>query len=84
MQQPSNMKVTLYTPDWSRSFEAEALFLPGTVAPLEVLPGHAPIISSLEAGTVRWRAADGGEDSLAVRGGVVRVVSDNVDICTEV
>lgn len=82
MQQRSSMTVTLYTPDSSRSFEADAVFLPGSEAPFEVLPGHAPLISTLEAGEVRWRVS-GAEESLSVRSGVVRVMSDNIEICAE-
>ena len=32
---------------------ATAVFLPGSVSPFEVLPGHAPIISALSAGDIR-------------------------------
>ena len=32
---------------------ANAVFLPGSVSPFEVLPGHAPIISALSAGDIR-------------------------------
>ncbi|MCR5561006.1 MAG: F0F1 ATP synthase subunit epsilon [Bacteroidales bacterium] len=77
------MKVTVYTPEWSRSFDAEAVFLPGSAAPFEVLPGHAPLISTLEAGQVRWRSG-GKEETLAVKTGAVRVAADNIEICAEV
>ena len=77
------MFVNVYTPESTRSFEASAVFLPGSVAPFEVLPGHAPLISTLEAGELRWRGADG-EESLSVRGGVVRVEADHIEICVEV
>ncbi len=76
------MEVTLYTPESSRTFEAGALFLPGSYAPFEVLPGHAPIISTLGEGKVRW-VSDGREESLDIRSGAVRVVSDKVEICAE-
>ena len=46
----------------------EAAFLPGSGGPFEVLPGHAPIISSLEAGSVVWRAG-GKEQSVVIRNG---------------
>ena len=77
------MVVNVYTPEFTRSFEAAAVFLPGSSAPFEVLPGHAPIISTLEAGELRWRGAEG-EDSLAIKSGAVRVSNNTVEICAEV
>ena len=35
----------------------DAVTLPGTTSPFEVLEDHAPIISSLERGSITWRAA---------------------------
>ena len=77
------MTVNVYTPEFTRSFEAGAVFLPGSAAPFEVLPGHAPIISTLEAGTVRWRGAEG-EGFLEIKSGAVRVENDTIEICAEV
>lgn len=77
------MKLRILTPEWSREVEADAIFLPGTVSPFEVLPGHAPMISALEAGDVRWRNK-GEEECLAVRGGVVRVGRQETIVCAEV
>jgi len=77
------MKVLLMTPEWNRAFDAEAVFLPGSESPFEVLPGHAPLISTLEKGTIRWRGPEG-EDSISIKGGAVRVLSDNIEICAEV
>ena len=76
------MTVNVYTPEFTRSFEADAIFLPGSAAPFEVLPGHAPIISTLEAGMLRWRGSNG-EETLAIRSGAVRVAGDTIDICAE-
>jgi len=77
------IKVNILTPVSSRSIEAEAVFLPGTRSPFEVLPGHAPIISSLEAGRIRWRDAEGKEDGLDIRSGLVRVKDDEITACVE-
>ena len=77
------MFVNVYTPEFSRNFEADAVFLPGSAAPIEVLPGHAPLLSILEAGEVRWRAA-GKEESLAIKSGAVRVCDNTIEICAEV
>ena len=77
------IKLVILTPESSRSVEAEAVFLPGTRAPFEVLPGHAPIISSLEAGRIRWRLGDGKEEGIDVRSGLVRVKDDEITACVE-
>lgn len=60
---------------------ATAVFLPGSVSPFEVLPGHAPIISALSAGDIR--VVDGQERHFAIRGGVVRVRDNEIEACVE-
>lgn len=60
---------------------ATAVFLPGSVSPFEVLPGHAPIISALGAGEIR--VVDGEERRFAIRGGVVRVRDNEIEACVE-
>ena len=60
---------------------ATAVFLPGSVSPFEVLPGHAPIISALGAGEIS--VVDGEERRFAIRGGVVRVRDNEIEACVE-
>lgn len=60
---------------------AKAVFLPGVVSPFEVLPGHAPIISGLQAGAVRVVGEE--ERRFAIRSGVVKVLADHVTVCAE-
>ena len=63
---------------------AQAAFLPGTVSPFEVLPGHAAIISALSAGEIRIVPADAAQEScLAIRGGVVKVRDNVITACVE-
>ncbi|MCR5277095.1 MAG: hypothetical protein K6D54_05460 [Bacteroidales bacterium] len=77
------IQLDILTPVSSRCIQAVAVFLPGTRSPFEVLPGHAPIISSLEAGRIRWRDADGKEDGLDIRSGLARVKDDVITACVE-
>ncbi|MBE6285608.1 MAG: F0F1 ATP synthase subunit epsilon [Bacteroidales bacterium] len=56
--------------------------LPGTKAPFMVLYNHAPLITSLEAGAVRWSSAEGNGE-LAVLGGFAEVKDNNVTLCVE-
>ncbi|MBO4447071.1 MAG: F0F1 ATP synthase subunit epsilon [Bacteroidales bacterium] len=61
--------------------EADAVFLPGTVSPFEMLPGHAPIISSLSAGEIVLHGAT--EQRFAIKGGVMKAEYPDVTICVE-
>lgn len=77
------MKVRILTPEWSREFEADAIFLPGELGEFEVLVNHAPIISTLTEGKVKWRMGESSE-SLQIRGGVVRLKDNVMSVCAEV
>ena len=39
--------------------EVKIVTLPGTVGSFSILPGHAPIVSSLKAGTLGYTTMDG-------------------------
>ena len=77
------LTLRILTPEGS-AFDGivEAVFLPGSEAPFEVLPGHAAIISSLDAGALRWRVG-GLETQLDVRAGAVMVKDNVVTVCAE-
>lgn len=61
--------------------EAAAVFVPGSVSPFEVLPGHASIISSLSEGNLSIRMLSGDMQTFAVSGGIIRVKDNQVTIC---
>ena len=67
------MKVKITKPD-SVLFEGEAKLvqLPGTGGSLEILENHAPIISALAAGDIRIITTDNGEQTFAIRGGIIK------------
>ena len=60
----------------------EAVFLPGTLGEFEVLPHHAPIVSSLERGEIRYRL-DGKMHSIPIAAGFVNFASDRMMVCVE-
>lgn len=63
---------------------AVRVVVPGTNGEFEILNGHAPIISSLQDGTVSYQTADGQElQTLPVTGGFVAVQKNNVSLCVE-
>ena len=78
-----NITLHIYTPEWNREETATAVFLPGALCPFEVLPGHAPIISTLSGGRLRWRTP-AGEESIEIKGGAVKVENNIIDVCAEV
>ena len=63
------------------SGEVERVTLPGTSGEFTVLPHHAPIISSLASGRVRYLPAGGTEQSVDVKGGFVEVNKNRVSVC---
>mgnify|MGYP003243816450 FL=1 len=56
--------------------------LPGSQGIFMVLPKHAPLISSLEKGTLTYTTAEG-EQSLEITGGFVEVRKNEVSVCVE-
>ena len=51
--------------------EVKIVTLPGTVGSFSILPGHAPIVSSLKAGTLGYTTMDGEEHTLDIQGGFI-------------
>ena len=63
--------------------EVESVTVPGTLGEFEVLDGHAPLISSLEKGTVVYKPVQGKRAQLAIRGGFVEVQKNQISLCVE-
>ena len=76
------MTLRIITPENLLEHTVEAVFLPGEAGCFEVLKGHAPIISTLSPGLLRWRSG-GVESSLELSGGAVMVENDIITVCTE-
>jgi F-type H+-transporting ATPase subunit epsilon len=77
------MILQIITPDGSQQHEATAVFLPGAAGAFEVLRHHAPLISTLSGGEIRWRDSSGSEHSLPVGSGAVMVENDVIKVCAE-
>ena len=76
------LNIRILTPEGTlHEGAAQAVFLPGTLSPFEVLPGHAPIISALSAGQIRVVAGE--ELCFGIRGGVVKVKDNDITACVE-
>ena len=61
---------------------AERILVPGTMGQFEILNDHAPIISTLQKGTVEYFNKEG-KSSLEIQGGFVEVQKNQVSLCVE-
>jgi F-type H+-transporting ATPase subunit epsilon len=60
----------------------ESVLVPGTMGQFEILQNHAPIISTLQNGTVEYTTAEG-KKQLEIQGGFVEVQKNVVSLCVE-
>ena len=61
---------------------ATAVFLPGVKGRFEVLNMHAPLISSLCEGDIRWRTPQN-EMAIHIKSGVARVTDNTITVCAQ-
>ena len=62
--------------------QVDCVYLPGSAGAFEVLWNHAPLVSSLSGGEIRWRL-DGKEGALKISSGFVEVFENKVVACVE-
>lgn len=56
--------------------------LPGVVSPFQVLKDHAPLLTALDAGVVKY-VSEGREQELQIRSGFVEVGNNEVKVAVE-
>jgi F-type H+-transporting ATPase subunit epsilon len=73
------MKIQILTPT-GKVFEGQctSVKVPGSGGQFEVLEHHAPIISSLDIGTVYVKLADGGEKTFDILRGFIEVLRNEI------
>ena len=77
------MNLDILTPEKKLySGEATLVQLPGVEGSFEILNNHAPIISALKNGIVRFKNADG-EKRIRITGGFVECLNNKVIVCAE-
>src|SRR4051812_10287366 len=60
-----------------------SLVAPGTAGSFGVLPGHAPLVTELDIGELRYRDETGTEHVLAIHGGFVQVTGDRTTVLAD-
>jgi F-type H+-transporting ATPase subunit epsilon len=78
------MYLEIITPD-KKVFEGEVklIQLPGSSGAFEILKDHAPIISTLEKGTIKIKDMHDEEKFFAVDGGVIENKSNKIIVLVE-
>jgi len=73
------MKIEIITPD-KKVFDGDvkSVRVPGKKGSFQVLKDHAPIISTLENGTVIMIDIDGTEKKFEISGGVIEVKANKI------
>jgi F-type H+-transporting ATPase subunit epsilon len=73
------MKIEIITPD-KKIFDGEikSVRVPGKKGSFQVLKDHAPIISTLENGTVRMVDQENNEITYDISGGVIEVKANKI------
>ena len=62
--------------------DVDSVTVPGSTGEFQVLPNHAPLISSLDAGRVVYDCTDGRKE-MTISGGFAEVQNNNVSLCVE-
>ena len=78
------MYLEIITPEKTAfSGEVKLVQVPGTKGSFEILHNHAPIISSLQEGTVRYITNEGREKTVVINGGVIEAKNNHITILGE-
>jgi F-type H+-transporting ATPase subunit epsilon len=84
MAEANHIQVRLVTPDSILVDQAAAAVeLPGLSGYMEVLPGHAPLLSELGSGEVRLHGGEAGDQIFHVSWGFVEVLPERVTILAD-
>lgn len=77
------MRLDIVTPEKKAfSDEVDSVVVPGAEGEIGILRNHAPIVSTLKPGELRY-FKDGAENALAIGTGVVEVSNDRVSVLTD-
>ncbi|MBN2524088.1 MAG: ATP synthase F1 subunit epsilon [Bacteroidales bacterium] len=78
------MKLEIITPDQTLfKGEVDSLYVPGKKGPFTVLHNHAPIISILEKGPVKFIPHGQAQELISIQGGVIEVKRNTIIILAD-
>jgi F-type H+-transporting ATPase subunit epsilon len=80
------MKLSVVTPEKRivTDVEATEVYVPGHRGELGILPGHAPLVTTLSTGILRWKVKGSDkEETAAVSWGYCEVLADQVTVLAE-
>jgi F-type H+-transporting ATPase subunit epsilon len=79
------MKLSILSPERRLldSVDVQAVTLPGSEGQIQILPGHAAMVGSLETGIFSYLTASGGEETGIVTTGFFEVRDDQVTVLAE-
>jgi len=63
--------------------EIKLIQLPGSMGSFEILNNHAPIISSLDKGTIRIISNEGAPKFFEIGGGIIEAKNNNIIVLAE-
>ena len=78
------MNLEIITPEKKLfSGEIKLVRIPGTAGSFEIMPNHAPLISTLEKGEIKVISTNDKEEHFEIGGGVIEVRGNKVIILGE-
>ena len=60
----------------------DAVYVPGSAGRFEILPDHAPIVSSLTGGELAWKEGEK-LSSFSLRSGAIILTDNKITVCAE-
>lgn len=79
-----SLQLTIVSPEKELfNGEVENVTLPGRIGLFTILPQHAPIVSSLRAGTLSYMTKDGEVHTQEINGGFIEMNDNNVSVCVD-
>lgn len=61
--------------------KADAITMPGALGSFTVLNNHAPIVSVLTKGEIKYWTPENAEETVEIKGGLVDVADNVVSVC---
>ncbi|WP_080904717.1 F0F1 ATP synthase subunit epsilon [Parabacteroides sp. Marseille-P3160] len=79
------MRLDILSPEGSLfGGNVDSVTLPGVVGSFTVLKNHAPLISALQAGKIKYKVSGSGEEcEVDVKGGFTEVKKNMISVCIE-